>query len=314
MQRRQLQRQRDAQAQRRHVHVLERRRRLRGVASSRSATVAMVQRQRAARHCGTDLDRAAAFRVPCDVGDEMAHRLGDALGVAAQPRQPVQAGCELERHVVRLQRRRQRALEPLQCVGEVERRVLQRRVVVGQARELRQLVGDAHEVAQLAFHDGARAPAAFRIVVGQPQQLDGVGQRRQRIAQVVRQPGQERVALAVRQLGGVGRRVALAAHGRERRLGIGQRGLHALQFIVGRGHPLRLLAGLGDGHDVALALVAQFGDVRRGGAQPRREHGDEGRKGRAEQDEHRNDGLSNGTASPSTKAMLRRRATREPRL
>ncbi len=234
MQRRQLQRQRDAQAQRRHLHVLERRRRsgLGRVGDRRD-----LQRQHAALHGGGDADRAAALRVPRDVVDEMLHRLGDALGVAAQPRQAAQAGREQQRHVLGLQRRRQPVGQPLKNVGQIERRLLQRGALAGQPRQVRQLVGDAHQVAHLALHDAARAQPAVRVVVGQPQQLDAVGQRRQRIAQVVREAGQEGVTLAMRQLRVVDCRVPFGAHRHQRRLGVGQRGLDALQFIVGAGHP-----------------------------------------------------------------------------
>ncbi len=125
----------------------------------------------------------------------------------------------------------------MQHGAELERRVLQRRVVARQPREVREFVGDAHQVANLALHDAARAQPPVRVGIGQAQQLDAVGQRRQRIAQVVREPGQERVALAMSRLGIADRAVALHAHRCQRGLCVGQRGLDALQLIVGGRHP-----------------------------------------------------------------------------
>ncbi len=167
----------------------------------------------------------------------MAHRLRDALRVTAQPRQRRQLGRQRQRHLLRLQRRLEALGQALQQRRELERRLLQRRVAARQARQVRQFVGDAHQVADLAFHDAARAQPAARVGVGQAQQLDAVGQRRQRIAQVVRESGEERVALGMGGLGVADRAVALRAHRGQRGLGVGQRGLDALQLIVGGRHP-----------------------------------------------------------------------------
>ncbi|HEY8973379.1 MAG TPA: hypothetical protein VIN75_04120 [Burkholderiaceae bacterium] len=51
-----------------------------------------------------------------------------------------------------------------------------------------------------------------------------------------------------------------------------------------------LLTGLGNRGDIALALVPQLRDQRRGQPQARRQDDDEAREGHADQDEERDDG------------------------
>jgi len=287
MHRRQLRGQRDAQSQRGAVHVLERTRRLveigRAGHRDRQHRVVAARRRR-------DADRAAALGVAHDVVDQVAHRLADALGVAAHARQRAGRGLDVEGHLLGLQHGREAFGGALQHRRDVERATLQRRLRARQPRQVRQFVGDAHQVADLALHDAARAQPPGRVAVGQAQQLDAVGQRRQRVAQVVCEAGQERVALAPRGLRLADGGVALGPQRRERGLGIGQRAARAIQFIGHRGHPLGLLTGLGDRGDIALALVPQLRDQRRGQPQPRGEDDDEAREGHADQDEERDDG------------------------
>jgi len=285
---RQLRGQGHAQAERGAVHVLERTRRLVeiGRGGHRDRQRGGVGPGRARR----DADRAAALDVAHDVGDQVAERLADPLGIAPHAWQRAGSGLDVEGQLLRVQRGRQVPGDVLQHRRDVERAALQRRLRAGQARQVRQVVGDAHQVAHLALHDAARAQPAGRIVVGQAQQLEAVGQRRERIAQVVCQAGQEGVALAVCGLRVADGGVALGPQRGERGLGVGQRAACAIQFIGHRGHPVGLLTGLGDRGDIALALVPQFRDQRRRQAHPRREDDDEAREGHADQDEQRDDG------------------------
>ncbi len=128
----------------------------------------------------------------------------------------------------------------------------------------------------------------------------------------MRQAGQERVALAMRDLGVLDGRVAFGANGGQRRLRVGQRRLDAVQLIVGGSHPQRLLPGLGDRADIPVALIPQFRDVRRRGAQSGREKDDEGHQGHAEKEDERNDGLSNGDSIAGDEQGLRALAMRSP--
>ena len=140
---------------------------------------------------------APAFRgVLGGVVEEVADHLGQAGGVALHLER-----ARRQRHHQLLAARvdqRPRGLDRARDHrGEVDRLALQRDLAARDARDVEQVVDQPRQLVDLALDDVARARA---LLVGQllePHQLHRVADRRQRVAQLVRQHGQELVLAAV---------------------------------------------------------------------------------------------------------------------
>src|SRR4029434_4974544 len=82
--------------------------------------------------------------------------------------------------------------------GEIDGALAQLDAALGNARQLQQVVDQAHEAVYLAREYAARLRDQLRVAIRHPQQLDRIADWRERIAQLVRQRGEELVLAAVR--------------------------------------------------------------------------------------------------------------------
>ncbi len=144
-----------------------------------------------------ELDRAARPRVLAAVVQQVAEHL----------RQARRIGFDIDRFVG--QRHAQGVLSGLgqrprcfqrllQHRGQLDRLRAQFEPVVRDAVQVEQVVDQSHQLRQLALHRVARTLHQGAIVAGAFHHRERVAQRRQRVAQLVRQRGQELVLAPIR--------------------------------------------------------------------------------------------------------------------
>ena len=92
-----------------------------------------------------------------------------------------------------LQRRPVRLERALHQAGQLAHAALQLNLPGGDARDVQQVVHQAHHVPDLPLHHPSHPLHRVAAVAAEPNQLEAGADRRQRIAQLVRQHGQELV-------------------------------------------------------------------------------------------------------------------------
>jgi hypothetical protein len=151
--------------------------------------------------------------MPTPVSSTLAHASAPALHaltVMVPPRlvlrQPREVGVHPERGVGQrhaqvvagdVDQRLRRFDRALQHRAQVDRLGTQLHSVAGNARDVEQVVGQPHQLMELPLHDRQGRLGDAGIAAGPPHQLEGVADRRQRVAQLVRQRRQEFILAAI---------------------------------------------------------------------------------------------------------------------
>ena len=152
--------------------------------------------QLSAGHRRLQRDAAAARRVLGRVVEQVQQHLRQPRGIGIEPH-----GVGRQRHVQRVACRRDGGPRRLERTVHhaVQRHPLaaQRDLAAGDARHVEQVVDEAGHLAHLALDHVARPARVGVARVAQAQDLERVGDGRERVAQLVRQRGQELVLAPV---------------------------------------------------------------------------------------------------------------------
>ncbi len=157
------------------------------------AAVAHRNRDHAGVDAGAHVNRRSGIAVPDGVAEQVDHHLHDAVGIDLQP-EPLGRQGELQRVVAGLQARRHRVDRVLDQRAQLARTDPQLEAVARDPCEVEQVVHEVRQVLHLSL-DRVSCPLGD---AGRPvEQLDGEPDRRERVAELVRERGDEVALLLV---------------------------------------------------------------------------------------------------------------------
>ena len=151
----------------------------------------------AAVHRRSHADLTAARRVLRCVGQHVREHLLEPRRVGVRPHRPIRQ-VDGERVAVRVDGRPDRLNRAVQHRAEIDPAPPQLQFVLDDARHVEQVVGEPHEVDQLALDGRARLVDDRAVVARDPHDFERRPHRRERRAQFVRQRRQELVFPPVR--------------------------------------------------------------------------------------------------------------------
>jgi Tfp pilus assembly protein FimT len=146
--------------------------------------------------CRLQADAPAAVGVLGRVVQQVRQDLRQARGVAVQEHRTVRQ-VDLQLVAVQVDIGAHHFQRVVDHRFQLDAAHLDRELAGVDARDVQQVVHQAHHLAQLAFHDVGGALGRLGVAAAQAQDVEAGADRRQRIAQLVRQGRQEFVLAAV---------------------------------------------------------------------------------------------------------------------
>ena len=138
---------------------------------------------------GDDPDAAARRRELRGVGQEIEHDLRDARRVGIE-QQRLRRNLEREADARRRQLRLRGFDGALDDRAQIDALLAQRQLAAGNAAHVHQVIDQPHQLRDLTLHHAGRVAGGFRQRL-HPQDRRHVAQRRERIAKLVRERGEE---------------------------------------------------------------------------------------------------------------------------